>query len=361
MPEGMPAMASYRFRQPTVGQAYIDIVEGKHPKALVDRFAGKFAVICCFGSRTIGPGRAALDALRRHADLFNETSKVFLGISIDRRDRIENRSHSGISYHFDEHGLVSRQCGAAPVDDVPLGTQYRVTWTIVDPTLHVLAHFNTGDDAAECEEVFRFLGSLPDPEAFTSCEIPAPILVLPNLFEFDLCERLIDLYEQGKARDSGFMRDNIEVFDHSFKRRRDYFVEDEEVKKTILRRMELCIVPEVRKLFFMKLTRMERYLVACYAADEEAHFRPHRDNGQAITAHRRFALSVFLSDDFEGGELVFPEYNRKLHRAPKGWGIVFPCAILHGVTRVTRGRRFVFLPFLYDEEGAEIKAQYARS
>lgn len=354
-------MASYRFRQPTVGQAYIDIIEGQHPKALVDRFAGKFLVICCFGSRTISPGRAALDARQRHADLFHETKMVFLGVSIDPKDKVENRPDSGIFHYFDENGLISRHCGAAPLDDVPLGTQYRVTWTIVDPTMHVLAHFNTGDDAAQCEEVFSLLRSLPDPAAFASCEIPAPILVFPNFFEADLCDRLIGLYQQGQARDSGFMRDNVEVFDHAFKRRRDYFVEDEELKKAILRRVELCIVPEIRKLFFMKLTRMERYLVGCYAADDEAHFRPHRDNGQAITAHRRFALSVFLSEDFEGGELVFPEYNRKLHRAPKGWGIVFPCAILHGVTRVTRGRRYVFLPFLYDEEGAGIKARYVTS
>jgi predicted 2-oxoglutarate/Fe(II)-dependent dioxygenase YbiX len=111
----------------------------------------------------------------------------------------------------------------------------------------------------------------------------------------------------------------------------------------------------------MKVTRMERYLVGCHDADEEAHFRPHRDNGQASTAHRRFALSVFLSEDIDGGELVFPEYNRQRHRAPKGWGIVFPCAILHGVTRETRGRRFVFLPFLYDEAGAKMKEEFALS
>jgi predicted 2-oxoglutarate/Fe(II)-dependent dioxygenase YbiX len=151
------------------------------------------------------------------------------------------------------------------------------------------------------------------------------------------------------------MRDNVEIFDYSFKRRRDYFIEDDEVKKAISKRISLCVIPEIRKLFFMKITRMERYLIGCYAADEQAHFKPHRDNGQPVTGHRRFALSVALNEDFSGGELVFPEYSQRPYKIPKGWSIVFPCAILHAVTPVTSGQRYVFLPFLYDELGARMK------
>jgi 2OG-Fe(II) oxygenase superfamily len=348
-----------RYRQPAAGQPYLAIVEGDHPRALIDRFAGKFLVICCYGSSRIEPGAVALAALHKYADLFDAANKNFLGVTVDRGDEIESLPAYGRYFFYDQDGLVSRQCGAAPLDAVPVGTGYRVTWTIIDPTLHVLAHFHTGADASECEAVFGLLQSLPGPDSFGSCEIPAPLLFFPNLFESSFCDRLIGLYENGQPRDSGFMRDNVEVFDHSFKRRRDYFIEDEAVKEVISKCVHRCIIPEIRKLFFMKVTRMERYLVGCYAGDENAHFRPHRDNGQAITAHRRFALSVFLSDDFDGGELVFPEYNRRLYKAPKGWGIVFPCAVLHGVTPVTRGRRFVFLPFLYDEAGAKMKEQFA--
>ncbi len=204
-------------------------------------------------------------------------------------------------------------------------------------------------------------GGCPNSDAFGACEIPAPILVLPRVFEPGFCDDLVGLYDEKAARDSGFMRDNVEIFDYSFKRRRDYFIEDEDVKNVILKRISLCVIPEIRKLFFMKITRMERYLVGCYSAQEEAHFRPHRDNGQVVTAHRRFALSVALNDDFEGGELMFPEYNQQHHRIPKGWCIVFPCAILHAVTRVTEGRRYVFLPFLYDELAARIKKSSSAS
>jgi predicted 2-oxoglutarate/Fe(II)-dependent dioxygenase YbiX len=75
-----------------------------------------------------------------------------------------------------------------------------------------------------------------------------------------------------------------------------------------------------------------------------------------LTAHRRFALSVNLTADFDGGEVSFPEYNGRGIKAPPGWCVVFPAAILHMVTRVTRGKRYAFLPFVYDEEGANIRA-----
>ena len=350
-------MATYQYRQPLVGQAFVDLVEGQHPRGLaLDAYAGRYLLICCFGSSQIDPGRAALAALREHAGLFEDETKSFLGVTIDPNEKLE-AAPKGIKFVVDRDGVFSRHCGAAPLDAVPLGTQYRVTWTIVDPSLRIFAHFHTGSDKSECDAIFALLRDLPATDQFGSCEIPAPILVLPRLFDHDFCDRLVGLYEQGQARDSGFMRNNVEVFDYSFKRRRDYFIDDEAIRKLIVKRISQCVIPEIKQLFFMKITRMERYLVGCYAAEEEAHFRPHRDNGQAVTAHRRFALSVALNDDFDGGELQFPEYNQKRHTIPKGWCIVFPCAILHAVTRVTKGRRYVFLPFLYDEAGAQIKEQ----
>jgi hypothetical protein len=350
-------MSSYNYRQPIVGQTFIDHVAGQHSRHLtVDAFAGKYLLVCCFGSSRIAPGQAALDAIRTHAGLFDGEKSCFLGVAIDPNEKVPGKPQKGINFIYDQTGLFSRHCGAAPVNDVPLGTQYRVTWTLLDPGLRVLAHVHTRAEPGECAPVFALLRRTLEADKFGSCEIPAPILVLPSVFEPDFCDQLVSLYDEGLARDSGFMRDNVEVFDYSFKRRRDYFIEDEAARQIILKRITQCVLPDIRRLFFMKITRMERYLIGCYSAEEEAHFRPHRDNGQAVTAHRRFALSVALNDDFEGGELVFPEYNARPHRIPKGWCIVFPCAILHAVTRVTTGRRYVFLPFLYDDAGAATKA-----
>jgi predicted 2-oxoglutarate/Fe(II)-dependent dioxygenase YbiX len=40
--------------------------------------------------------------------------------------------------------------------------------------------------------------------------------------------------------------------------------------------------------------------------------------------------------------------------------VVFPCAILHAVAPVTMGRRYAFLPFLYDEAGRKIREENLR-
>jgi hypothetical protein len=157
-----------------------------------------------------------------------------------------------------------------------------------------------------------------------------------------------------RPRDSGFMRDNVETFDPSFKRRSDYFVTDEATNAIVLKRISLCVIPEIRKLFFT-----ERYLLGCYAAEDEAHFRLHRDNGQPGWSIGDSPCRSPSTTIFEGGELLFPEYNQRRHKAPKGWAIVFPCAILHAVTRVTRGRGYAFLSFLFDEAGARIKVRVA--
>jgi predicted 2-oxoglutarate/Fe(II)-dependent dioxygenase YbiX len=103
------------------------------------------------------------------------------------------------------------------------------------------------------------------------------------------------------------------------------------------------------------VTRMERDIVCCYAAEDEAHFRAHRDNTTKGTAHRRFAVSVNLNDDFDGGEVNFPEYGPRSFKAPIGGAVVFSCSLLHAVSKVTRGRRFAFLPFLYDDEAARVR------
>jgi hypothetical protein len=108
-------------------------------------------------------------------------------------------------------------------------------------------------------------------------------------------------------------------------------------------------VPEIAKAFQFRVTRIERYIVACYDAADGGHFRAHRDNTTKGTAHRRFAVSINLNDGYDGGELWFPEFGPRRYRPPAGGAVVFSCSLLHEATRVTRGVRYATLPFLYDD------------
>jgi len=63
-------------------------------------------------------------------------------------------------------------------------------------------------------------------------------------------------------------------------------------------------------------------------------------------------VSIALNEGYEGGELVFPEFGPCRYKVGAGTAIVFSCSMLHTVLPVTSGRRYMFLPFLYDDEAA---------
>lgn len=194
-------------------------------------------------------------------------------------------------------------------------------------------------------------------------ELQAPILYLPNVFEPELCRHLVTLYETHGGEESGFMREvdgrTLGISDPSHKRRKDHSITDTNLIAALQARVHRRIVPEIAKVHHFNVTRMERYIVACYDAEDGGHFAAHRDNTTSGTAHRRFAVSINLNADFEGGEVSFPEYGPRSFKPPPGGAVVFSCSLLHKASRVTEGRRFAFLPFLYDDAAAKLRESNA--
>jgi len=220
---------------------------------------------------------------------------------------------------------------------------------LLDPMLRVAA---TGSVPALLER----LRQLPDQPAE---KLPAPVLLLPQVFEPELCQALIAHYEERGGQDSGFMvargGRTVGVLDARTKRRRDCEVANGGLQAAIRERIARRIVPELRKAFHFEATRIERYLVACYSEADRGHFRAHRDDTTPATAHRRFAVTINLNDGFEGGRLWFPEFGPRRWRPPPGGALVFSCRLLHEATPVTSGTRFACLPFLYDEAAEAIR------
>ncbi len=52
------------------------------------------------------------------------------------------------------------------------------------------------------------------------------------------------------------------------------------------------------------------------------------------------------TEDYVGGELVFPEYGPHKYRPESGGGVIFSCSLIHEALPVTSGRRFTLLTFL---------------
>jgi peroxiredoxin len=231
---------------------------------------------------------------------------------------------------------------------------------VIDERLRVFAAIDDADPAqhvARALAAMAALGPLPEPRAATP---HAPVLIVPRVFELGLCQALIAGYERDGGHDSGFMVERggrtVLHFDYAHKRRADWTIDDQALVKACHTRLRRRLVPEIRRAFQFEVTRIERNLVACYTAEDGGHFNRHRDNTTKGTAHRRFAVSVNLNaEDYDGGDLVFPEFGLAHFRPPTGGACVFSCSLLHEATRVTRGRRFVFVPFLYDESAAQVR------
>lgn len=316
--------------------------------------AGRFIVLAFIPSSQSDAGRRLLSLVGAHRDLFDDDRCAFFGVTADPRDQTEGRVRDdppGVRWFYDPRGAIHAQYGLGEGEEG--GSP---AWLLLDPMLRLLA--SAGAD--ELDTMIDRVRGLPPVEAHAGCDMTAPVLIAPRIFEPGLCRALIDHYQRQGGEPSGFMveRDGKTVlaFDHSQKRRADCVIQDEQLRADCRVRIQRRLVPEIAKAFQFQATRMERYIVARYSGEEAGRFAPHRDNTTMGTAHRRFAVTLNLNaEDYDGGELRFPEFGGRTFRAPTGGAAVFSCSLLHEALPVTRGVRYAFLPFLYDEAAAELR------
>lgn len=334
-----------------------------NPRYTFDTAAGRYIVLAFLGTAGDAAGQAAVAAVLARPDLFNDDHAACFVVSADPADEAEGRLTNrvpGFRVFWDTDLTVSRLYGAVPEGAVPAGRlDYRRFWLLLDPTLRVIANIPLRPDGSDAAELVAQVAALPPPAQFAGFAVPAPVLVLPRVFEPELCRALVAEYDRQGGEESGFMRQiggrTVGVQDAGHKRRRDATISDPALVKAVQARILRRVVPEIAKVHQFHVTRMERYIVGCYSAEDGGHFAAHRDNTTSGTAHRRFAVSVHLNEDFEGGEVCFPEYGPGGFKAPTGGAVVFSCSLLHRVRPVTAGSRYVFLPFLYDDAAAEIR------
>ena len=328
-----------------------------NPDYMIDTVGGRHVVLSIAGPLSQPPGRALLDFLRGpDGARFDDANLAFFGIVTDPADRADGRTVDrvpGIRWLHDPDGNLARQLGCD-------GSPDSFHTLVLDPTLRVVARFGMTDLAAHAVALRAMLDGLAPIASDDWSSGVAPVLVVPRIFEPDTCRRLIALYQREGGTESGFMtsRDGRSVgsFDHSRKRRSDCTIEDPEICRALAQRISHRLVPMIERATSFRATRIERYVVACYDAAEGGFFGPHRDNTTPATRHRRFAVTINLNaEEYEGGDLRFPEFGRRTYRAPTGGAVVFSCSLLHEALPVTRGRRYAFLPFLYDDAAARVR------
>lgn len=327
-----------------------------HAKALggnadfaFDMMGGRHLLLLFFGSATLPKAREAIALVQTHRSMFDPEKCFFFGVTVDRGDEVEGRiapEPPAIRYFLDYDRKVSTLYGAS------VGKSYRAHWVVLDPFLRVLGVFSL----AEGERAIQLLAD--EMEKLGGEDQWAPVLRVPNVIEPELCRELIARYEAHGGRESGVMRDvggkTVVSTDATFKQRRDWVIDDPPLRGALNARVSRRLAVPVERAFRFQPTRVERYMVSCYEAGH-GHFRPHRDDTSKGSEHRRFAVTINLNDGYEGGDLRFPEFGQRTYRAPLGGAIVFSCSLLHEATPVTGGKRYVFLPFLFDEAGEAVR------
>ena len=333
-----------------------------NPQFHFDSVAGRYIVLCFFGSATDLDSRRVLDDVLANRHIFDDDKVCFFGVSIDPDDEAKGRVQNvlpGVRFFWDFDRSASRLYGALSDDSREVGEHpYRRFSLVLDERLRVLATIPIGEAADHVPQLAEFLNELPA----IAHDVPAaPVLTVPRVFDPELCRALIEYYESHGGEESGFMREEegmtVHKVDYGHKQRRDQEILDETLRKTAMYRIHDCLVPEIQKAFQFRATRIERYIVACYDGATGGHFHAHRDDTTKGTAHRRFAVSLNLNSAFEGSDLRFPEFGRQTYRPPAGGVVVFSCSLLHEVTPISSGKRYAFLPFLYDDAAAKIRQE----
>ena len=323
--------------------------------------AGRYIALSFLGPLDGAIAKGRFDAFLGEAGLFTNPDCYFFGAVLGKlgdADPALTQQRPGMDMFWDDDGTLARLYGALSAGQGQ-GDFEPVTF-LIGLDMRVLAVVRTPDPAEHAAAMLNILKRLPQIGPHRPRAPQAPVLFLPSVFEPALCRRLIDGYEAAGGAESGFMREKdgktVLVVDHKHKRRSDWTIDDETLKDTARQRIKRRIAPEIAKAFQFNVTRMERYIVACYDSSTGGYFQAHRDNTTKGTAHRRFAVTINLnSDEYDGGALMFPEYGRTVFKPPVGGAVVFSCSLLHQALPVTRGKRYAFLPFLYDDAAAKVR------
>ena len=179
----------------------------------------------------------------------------------------------------------------------------------------------------------------------------APVLIVPNVLSADDCQALMQRWER-LGHEEGTVHSIIngketERVHAAMKSRRDQKIDDPDLHRQLSSVIGRRLAPELMRAFNFQRFRFDRFLVTCYDAARGDRFRRHRDNQSPSTQDRRFALTLNLNTgDYDGGELIFPEFGNHRYSPPAGGAILFSCSLLHEALPVTTGRRFTLLSFL---------------
>ena len=222
---------------------------------------------------------------------------------------------------------------------------------VLDANAHLIGRLSADPDqtdslALQAARIFQ-LQQPAKPRIITA---QAPVLFIPQVFEPDFCQTLIEAFHQRGNEPSGVLKlksgKMVYETQADTKIRLEHRVVDDDLRVAIESRVAQRVLPEIEWAYNFKATSYEGIKILLYDADSGGHFIAHRDNDGPDTAHRRFAMTLNLNaEHYQGGELRFPEYSADLYKPPTGAAVIFSCSLAHEALPVLRGQRYAVVVF----------------
>ena len=126
--------------------------------------------------------------------------------------------------------------------------------------------------------------------------LPTPVLVIPDAIDEALAQDLIHYLDSHEG-------DGV-IADGDFKRRL-HIHPDRDLEHRLDDKLCKSVLPEIEKVFYSEITHRETYKICRYDGSNSGKFGKHRDT-IAPHLHRRYAITLVLNDDYEGGRDRLP-------------------------------------------------------
>jgi hypothetical protein len=301
------------------------------PFALVDadgrprdlhRHAGAPCAIFVLPDAVLGSYQRFFDELDRHARELGGLERICIApIAPGRLRKLERRLGCSGRLLADPDRRFARLLGACR----PAEGRVSLTTCLVGPDLRLREVWRSGGAAEQLRHLAAAALPLLAPPAYAVVTAQAPVLIVPGVLAAVEMARLVG----ESASDSPLQA---------------------ELQLQIDRTLSQTLFPAVDRVFGagVGVGGRDAYLVIRqHAAEDDT---PDRYGVARAGCRGRYAVTINLNDDYEGGELHFPEYGPILYRPPAGSAIVSPGALIHAVRSVTSGVRYALLSFVAEPE-----------
>ena len=171
-----------------------------------------------------------------------------------------------------------------------------------------------------------------------------PYLLIENVLSEELLKEVLEYYKNNK--------DKCELQNTTTKNRAHVFP-NRELEKKIDNKLSRSLFPEIKKMYNFDVYYREHYKICSYDGETNGRFHAHRDTPYP-QQHRKYAMSLFLNDDYDDGEFELTEYNLRI-KPKANSAFIFPGICSHMVHPVTKGNRQTIISFFCEKSNNSLE------